>query len=473
MMEGHKRPVRVRFAPSPTGPLHLGTARAGLFNWIFARQNDGVFVLRIEDTDRERSEKKYENEILETFRWLGLNWDEGPYRQSERSEIYEKYIRQLLEKGLAYYCFCSQKQMAEEREAMLAQGFPPKYSGRCRQLKPEEVEKRAKSESSVLRFRVKEGDISFTDTIRGKITTDMELIGDIVIAKDVKTPLYNLAVVIDDHEMKISHVIRGEDHIANTPKQILLQEALGFSHPHYAHLPLILSPDRSKLSKRYLETSIEDYRNEGYLPEAIVNFLVLLGWHPSPEKSKDLTTQVEREIFTKDELLKVFDLKRVQKGGAAFSIEKLEWMNNQYIKSLPEKELLSHLEQFIPSNWDKKKLVKILGIERPRMKKLSDFRTLAEFFFELPKYEAELLIWKEAPKNEIKSNLEKVKEIVDKNEYTTELMAFAEQQGKGNVLWPLRVALSGKTASPDPFEIMTILDKKEIMDRITIAIEKL
>src|SRR3989338_1267749 len=304
MVSKLKQSIRVRIAPSPTGFLHIGTARTALFNWLFAKKEGGLFVLRVEDTDLERSDSKYERDIIENLEWLGLVWDEGPlaapenkigelpfssqspkykgdfgpYRQSERLDVYEKHLKKLLDENLAYYCYCSKEELEAERQSMLAQGLPPRYSGKCR-AKPKSGEN-----LQLIRFKVSEAKLSFTDLIRGKIAFDTSLIGDIAIAKDLKSPLYNFAVVIDDYEMKISHVIRGEDHIANTPKQILLQKALGFSLPQYAHLPLILDSDRSKMSKRYLATSIKDYRDQGYLPEALVNFMALLGWHPAPEK---------------------------------------------------------------------------------------------------------------------------------------------------------------------------------------------
>ncbi|MBI4119261.1 MAG: glutamate--tRNA ligase [Parcubacteria group bacterium] len=499
MTDSPKNPVRVRIAPSPTGPLHLGTARTALFNWLFAKKHGGKFIVRIEDTDLERSDPKFEKDILEGLRWLGLDWDEGPdkegeyghYRQSERSDSYEKYIRQLLDRNLAYYCFCTKEQLEEERQAMLAQGQPPKYSGRCKKLSAEETSQKLENESSIIRFKVSEIKIAFNDMIRGKITFDASLIGDIAIAKypppsaptggggrRTAAPLYNFAVVIDDHEMAISHVIRGEDHIANTPKQILIQEALGFERPEYAHLPLLLSPDRSKLSKRYLETSIDDYRREGYLPEALINFLALLGWHPAPEKDPTTGKVIEREIFSKEGLVEVFDLKRVQKQGAAFNIEKLDWLNNHYIKSTDDKQLLKYLKTFVPKKWlssagGEEKLAAILEIEKERMKKLSDFSKLAGFLIELPEYKADLLIWKNTPREKILANLQTLETMLKEKAAENAIMQFAEKEGRGQVLWPLRVALSGSMASPGPFEIMKVIGREESVKRIQTAVKKL
>ena len=461
MADSSKKVVRVRIAPSPTGFLHLGTARTALFNWLFAKNQKGTFILRIEDTDLERSDPKYEKDIIENLQWLGLNWDEGPFRQSDRLDIYEKYIKKLLLENRAYYCFCTKEELEEEKEAMLSQGLPPKYSGKCRHSKNLDP-----SRPSVIRFKMPETEVIFHDLIRGKVKFNTGLIGDIVIAKDLRTPLYNLAVVIDDFEMKISHIVRGEDHISNTPKQIMLQNALGFEEPIYAHLPLILSPDRSKLSKRYLETSIDDYRREGYLPEALINFLTLLGWHP----------EKDREIFSLEESVKEFSLKRIQKGGAVFNLEKLDWLNGQYIMKLKSDELASRLENFIPQEWSKDRefLIKIVEIEKERIKRLTDFSRLVGFFFELPDYTAKLLIWDKTSKENTLENLQSVFLLV-KNfaEAENEIMTLAENRGRGKVLWPLRAALSGQVASPGPFEIMKVLGEKETLKRIEIAIRKL
>jgi len=256
-----QKKIRTRFAPSPTGNLHIGGARTALFNWLFSKQHKGKFILRIDDTDTERSKQEYEKNIIDGLKWLGLNWDEGPdvegdygpYRQSERGEIYKKYLQKLLDENKAYYCFCSKEELEADRQAMLSQGIAPKYSGKCRHLFKEESEKRlARWEEGVIRFKVPEHEVEFVDLIRGKIKFNSALIGDLVIAKNLDAPLFNFAGIIDDCEMKISHVIRGEDHLPNTPKQILMAEALGFEPPKYAHLPLILAPDRSKLSKRYM-----------------------------------------------------------------------------------------------------------------------------------------------------------------------------------------------------------------------------
>ncbi len=474
--------IRVRIAPSPTGLLHFGTARTALFNWLFARHTGGTFILRIEDTDTERSTRAFEDDIVTGLRWLGFTWDEGPdvggpygpYRQSERSDIYPGYLKQLLDEDKAYHCFCTKEQLDADRQEMQQQGKTPVYVGRCSALSKEEQERRiAAGESSVIRLRVSDGPIEFHDIIRDVVTIQSSLIGDVIIARSMDLPLFIFAGVIDDHEMKISHVIRGEDHISNTPKQIALQRALGFSTPEYAHLPLILAPDRSKLSKRYIETSLNDFKAQGYLPEALVNFMAFIGWHP-----KD-----DAEVMTPDDLIREFDIARVQKGGGVFNLEKLEWLNAQYIKRLSPKELADALASFVPDAWNQQPelLRRTISVEQDRLKKLTDFAESAAFFFELPDYDASLLAWKEADAATTKAHLQAVLDIVstlEASRFTKEgleqaIMPLAEEKGRGDILWPLRVALSGKKASPGPFEIMPALEKKETERRIFVAIQKL
>ena len=330
---------RVRIAPSPTGWLHIGTARTALFNFLFARKNGGKFILRIEDTDKERSKKEYEENILEGLKWLNLYWDEGPdiggpygpYRQSERIEIYKEYLLKLLKEEKAYYCFCSPEEIEAQKKDMALRGLTPIYSGKCRNLSKREAEEKIKrGENYVIRIKMPQKKIKFKDLIRGEIEFDLSLIGDIVIAKSLEEPLYNFTVVVDDYLMKITHVIRGDDHISNTPKQLVLQEMLGFERPFYAHLPMILGPDRSKLSKRHGEMALTEYKKLGYLKEAMINFLALLGWHPSSDE----------EIFSLEELIERFSLERVQKSGAVFNHLKLDWFNSFYLKKIPFEELM-------------------------------------------------------------------------------------------------------------------------------------
>ncbi len=483
MAETKGIPVRVRMAPSPTGPLHIGGARTALFNWLFARKHGGTFILRVEDTDRERSEKKYEDELIEGFTWLGLDWDEGPlpngeekgpkgpYRQSERTAIYKKYLETLLESGHAYYCYCTKEDLEAQRDAMTSQGLAPRYSGRCRNLKTPPPGK----EPEVIRFRVPEEKVEFKDVIRGKVAFDASLFGDIVIAKDLEAPLYNFAVVVDDALMKISHVIRGEEHLPNTPKQILMQRALGFAEPVYAHIPLILNPDRSKMSKRFADTALLQYRERGYMPGALVNFLALLGWHP-----KD-----DREVLPIKDLIKEFDLERVQRAGAVFNEEKLNWLNREHFKNLGDEEIAKMLA---PIAVEKKLaaspefLEKIVRAERGRAETLRDFIDQGQFFFSLPDYEPSLLVWKESAPEEALAALKKIRGELEKisahqfgRETISAAVTYTIEEGtkRGAVLWPLRVALSGLRASPDPLDIADALGKDESIKRIGTAIQKL
>jgi len=484
---------RVRFPPSPTGYLHIGNVRTALFNYLFAKKHGGVIVLRIEDTDRERSKKEYEEDIFEALRWLGLDMDEGPvqdgpygpYRQSERTAIYKKYLERLLTDGKAFYCFHSEVELEVESKRLLAAKQPPIHACEYRDVGiADAAELRKSKPDNIIRFKTPLGrTIVFHDLIRGDISFASDLIGDFSIAKAMDEPLYHLAVVIDDYEMKISHVIRGEDHIANTPKHILLAEALGFSLPLYAHLPLLLGPDRSKLSKRHGAMALRDFRAAGYLPEALINFLALLGWNPGENK----------DIFSKEELIQEFSLEKVQKSGAVFDVAKLDWMNGEYIRKKSPVELVrlckSYLEDFLASLQHSNilenvgMLEKVVTLEQPRLKKLSEIGERAEFFFRAPEYDKELLRWKTMSDERIVDSLERAENITQGLEYApheitknTLEKAFLDAMGEGDkgvLLWPLRVALSGRKASPGPFEIMEILGVDESLRRIRAAKGKL
>lgn len=497
-MLNKKEEVRVRIAPSPTGYLHIGTARTALFNFLFAKSQGGKFILRIEDTDLERSDEKFTKEIIESLHWLGLDYDEGPdiggsfgpYRQSERLEIYKKYLQQLLKEDKAYYCFCTEEELEKEREEMIKRGEPPVYSGRCADLNPIQIKKfYDEGRKPIIRFRMPAKKIVFEDLIKGVLEFDTKLISDIAIAKDLETPLYNFAVVIDDYTMKISHVIRGEDHVSNTPKQVAIIDALGFPKPKYAHLPLILGPDRSKLSKRHGATSLREYRDQGYLPEAILNFMAFLGWNPK-------TTQ---EILSKKELIKNFFLKGISKSAAVFNIEKLNWLNGYYIRKkdlteltelcIPYLEKTDLIDRVGERKWEITEtgepiifdqIKKIIASEQERLVKLSDLPNLTKFFFAKKlNYTPELLIWKKMKKNEVvehlkiletilktikskdfkKANLEKkIKKIIER-----------KKLGTGETLWPFRVALTGLKASPPPFEVAEVLGKRKTLERIKNA----
>lgn len=484
---------RVRLAPSPTGWFHVGTARTALFNFLFARKTGGKFILRIEDTDKLRSKKVYEDNILNGLRWLGLDWDEGPekegdfgpYRQSQRLDIYAKYLQQLLDEGKAYYCFCTQEELEAQKQDMVSRGLPPKYSGKCRNLSESTVNQYLEDKKpKVIRIKMPNTTIKFNDLIRGEVEFNLDLIGDIVIAKSLKEPLYNFAAVIDDYLMKITHIIRGEDHISNTPKQIIIQEALALPRPIYAHLPMILGSDRAKLSKRHGAMALTDYRKLGYLPEAINNFLALLGWHPYGEE----------EIMSLEELINRFELERVQKGGAIFNLQKLNWFNAQYLKKLSSEKVFAYFSDYL-SNYAPKKdffrsdanyLKKILEVELPRVNKFSDLFKTSDFFFKKTiEYPKELLSWKGESESEIRQALDasySILEAINDEDFNrinlqSKFYAFIEsdpayQDNRGKLLWPLRVALSGQKDSPGPFEIAEVLGKKETIKRIKQAIEK-
>src|SRR5215470_15890266 len=335
--------MRVRFAPSPTGQLHVGNARTALFNWLLARGRSGTFILRIEDTDVERSTRESEQAILRDLQWLCLNWDEGPdaggshgpYRQSERLHLYESYAKELLSAGAAYYCFCSTAQLDAERQQALAAGRPALYAGTCRRLPRDQAEARiAQGERPAIRFRVPEHrDVVFTDAVRGEVRFQTDVIGDPVIVRADGHPAYNFAVVVDDALMEITHVIRGEDHISNTPRQVLLYEAMGFTPPKFAHLALVLGPDHSPLSKRHGATSVAEFRAKGYLPEAFVNYLALLGWSPRPGSAGGRSAADDAaELLPVDELARRFSLERVGHSAGVFDEEKLAWANRHYLK---------------------------------------------------------------------------------------------------------------------------------------------
>ncbi len=477
--------TRSRIAPSPTGFLHVGTARAALFNYLFAKRTGGKFIVRIEDTDLERSDPKFEKDIFEGFEWLEIIPDESPlvggphepYRDSERIQEHRTYIEQLLSEEKAFYCFHSEQELAEEKEKLLKEQKPLLHFCEFRSMSVSEARVLAETKADhIIRFKTPvERSITFNDLVRGEVTFQSDLIGDFSIARKVDSALYNFAVVIDDIEMKITHVIRGEDHIANTPKQILLFEALGASIPQFAHLPLLLGIDRSKLSKRHGATSVNEYKEAGYLPEALFNFLALLGWNPGGDE----------EILSREEIIDKFSLERVQKSGAIFDITKLDWMNGEYIRKKNPKELFDISFPFLKKYFDEQiskypdeYIKKVLLLEQPRLKKLSELQDRVDYFFHIPDYDTTLLVWKNTSKEELVQSLEVSKkiitEIADVSKSTTEkvFLSYIGRGDKGKILWPLRVAVSGKKASPSPFEIMEILGKDESLNRLEIAFKK-
>jgi len=435
--------IVVRFAPSPTGLFHVGSARVALFNYIFAKQYNGKFILRIEDTDKERSKKEYENDILDSMKWLGFSYDEL-YRQSERGNIYKKYLEKLIADGSAYI---SKEEVKEEGQR-----------------------------TEVIRFKNPNKKIKFNDLIRGEIEFDTTDLGDFIIAKSFEEPVFHLVVVIDDFEMGITHIIRGEDHISNTPRHILIQEAIGAPVPTYAHLPLILAEDRSKLSKRTHGemTSVKFYKKMGYISEAFVNFLSMVGWNPGGDI----------EIMSMNDLIKKFDISKVQKGGAIFNQQKLLWFNKEYIKKLSDEQIRTEIKKRLPKEYDLRlvETLTLVHLIRERISVWSDIDIMIKngdisYFFESPKIQANMLVWKKnGTKDEAKTNLFEVFSILKKTSNSDFVIAsriimeFAEEKGKGNVLWPLRVALSGKEKSPDPFTLLSILGKTESLKRIQVAI---
>jgi len=469
--------IRVRIAPSPTGYLHVGTAHTALFNWLFARHNGGTFILRIEDTDIERSSKEYEKNILEGLTWLGLTWDEGPYYQTQRLEIYQKYAKKLLELGYAYYCYCTPEELEERRKIALANKQPPKYDRKCLYLTDEE---RAKYEREgrkpAIRLKVPEGKTVFHDIIRGDIEFDNDDIGDFIILKSDNIPTYNFAVVIDDYTMGISHVIRGEDHISNTPKQLFIYKALSWTPPEFAHLPLLLGPDRSKLSKRHGVTSVTEYKKMGYLPTALVNYLALLGWTP----------QENREIYTVEELIELFDLKKVTKNPGIFDITKLEWINTQHIRALPKEKLAELTYPFLKEaglvkeeNFDWNYYLKVVSLLQERLKTLAQIREYGDYFFlddldydketvkkviktdKLPEYLRKLAFEWERLEVFTAENLEKTLKNL------TEILNIST----GTLIHPVRVALTNKTVGPSLYELVEVLGKEKTIRRIKKFVE--
>jgi len=434
--------VRVRIAPSPTGNLHIGTTRTSLFNYLFAKQNKGVFIVRIEDTDKARSTPEFEKNILDGLTWLGLTWDEF-YRQSERTDIYKKYLEKLIADGFAY----------ESKEEAQEEG----------------------QRSSVIRFKNPNKVITFFDMIRGDITFDTTELGDFVIAKSLEEPLYHLAVVVDDHEMEISHVIRGEDHISNTPRQILIGEAIEATQPIYAHIPLILSKERKKLSKRDGAQSITEYKNMGYLKDALINFLAFLGWHP----------EGDTEILNLQELINQFDISRIQKGGAIFDTDKLDWFNKEYIKRIPNEDFAHIIESRTQVQISHPTFINII---KERITVFEDIAPLlvptGEFghlLHDIEYTDISKAIWKDSTPELTREYLQhaiSVLESLHESDITAEkvktaLWDYATEKGRGAVLWPMRYILSGLDKSPDPFTLIEILGKEKSLVRLRDGVQKI
>jgi glutamyl-tRNA synthetase len=463
--------VRVRFAPSPTGFLHIGGARTALFNWLFARRHKGVFILRIEDTDRSRSTDEYIEAIVEGMKWLALDWDEGPHRQTDRFEVYRSYADRLLSQGKAYRCYCTPEELEERRQQALEQGRTPKYDGRCRQ-RSEPLSDRP----AAIRFMMpQEGRTVVNDLIKGPIVFENNQLEDLVIVRSDGTPTYNFCVVVDDIDMKITHVIRGDDHVNNTPKQMHIYHSFGWEIPAFAHLPMILGSDKTRLSKRHGATSVIAYRDMGYLPDALVNYLVRLGW-----------AHGDQEVFTREELISLFSLESVGKAAAVFNPEKLLWLNGQYIMKTSAVELAECVIPFlighgiVPEDWepDWEWFAKAVSTLRERA------RTLDELAHSLRYYLVEEVEIEEKARQKFITPASLVY-LAELRDLLTALPGFTAAELEplfhrvverlgiklGALAQPVRVALTGSTASPGIFEVMEIVGRERVLKRLTRVIE--
>jgi nondiscriminating glutamyl-tRNA synthetase len=476
--------VRVRYAPSPTGHLHIGNARTALFNYLFARNQNGKFIIRIEDTDQKRNIEGGEESQLRYLKWLGIEWDEsidvggeyGPYRQSERTEIYQKYTEELLEKGLAYHCYCTSEELEKEREEQQANSQMPRYSGKCRNLTAEQrAELEAEGREPSIRFRVPSNtEIKWNDIVKDEVSFESEGIGDFVIVKKDGTPTYNYAVAIDDHLMKMTHVLRGDDHISNTPKQILVYEALGWTPPVFGHMTLIVNENRRKLSKRdeSIIQFIEQYKELGYLPEALFNFITMLGWSPVGEE----------EIFSKEQFIEIFDPARLSKSPALFDTSKLRWMNNQYMKQLDLDEVVAlsvpHLvkagkveetrdaetEQWVRD---------LVALYQEQMSFGAEIVELTEMFFKKEidySEEAKAVLAEEQVPEVLKAFAEEISSLeefsADEIKAATKAVQKATGQKGKKLFMPIRVATTGETHGPELPKAISLLGKETVLARL-------
>ncbi len=492
-----KNQVKTRFAPSPTGYLHLGSLRTLLYSYLFAKQRKGEFLLRIEDTDQTREVPGAVDQMLKIINWLGLRPDEGPfldekgkiseqgkfgpYIQSKRKSLYEKYAQELIDKGGAYYCFCAAERLERLRKIQQAEKKPTRYDGHCRKLTPKEIkEKLTAGEDYVVRLKVpKNQKLEFTDWVKGKMIFKTDEIDDQILLKSDGFPTYHLALVVDDHLMKVTQVVRGEEWLPSTPKHILTYFFLGWEPPDFIHLPLILNPDRTKLSKRQEDVAVEDYQRQGYLPEALINFSALLGWNPGDN----------REIFSLEELIKEFSFSRVQKSPAAFDRQKLNWINREHLKRLDFQEFKRRARPFLRKNFPELppaelELDKVLALEQERISKLEEIGRETSFFFQDNlSYNPELLVWKKSTLTATRKNLEwltaKLETFPPENWRASVLSEFFLKTIKetgltnGEILWPFRVALTGQKKSPSPFEVAEILGRRKALQRIQEAQKKL
>ncbi len=483
--------IRVRFAPSPTGMLHIGGARTALFNWLYARHYKGTFILRIEDTDQVRSTEEAVNVILEGMKWLGLDWDEGPekggdfgpYYQMQRLHLYREYSEKLLKDKKAYRCYCTREELAESREKRSKDGENPTYDRHCLNLSEEEIKKyEAEGRKPVIRLKIPAKKIIFNDLLRGEVVFDGELLGDFVIMKSDGIPTYNYAVVIDDALMNITHIMRGDDHISNTPKQILIYEALGFAIPEFAHIPMIMGQDHTRLSKRHGATSVMEYEKMGYIPEAVVNYIAHLGWSSGDD----------REVFTQDELIKEFSLDKISKHAAVFSMDKLDWFNSEYLKNmsidsitemllpfLREANYIREEESLSPKKNDYiKEVVKLL---QGRFRNFIQFIEYTNYFFvdeiDIEPQVFQSVLGKQGVSDVLQALQEQLSSLEywreEKIENTVREVAASLQIKGGQIIHPTRVALSGKKVGPGLFEMMVVLGKEKTNKRLKEAIEKI
>lgn len=476
--------IRVRYAPSPTGHLHIGNARTALFNYLFARNQNGKLIIRIEDTDQKRNIEGGEESQLKYLKWLGIDWDEsvdvggeyGPYRQSERLDIYKTYYQELLDKGLAYKCYCTEEELEAEREEQIKQGIAPRYLGKCRHLTDEDRKRlEAEGRKPSIRFKVPEGKTyTFNDIVKGEVTFESKDIGDFVIVKKDGMPLYNFAVVIDDHLMKITHVLRGDDHISNTPKQLMIYEAFGWDAPTFGHMTLIVNENHKKLSKRdeTIIQFIEQYEELGYLPEALFNFISLLGWSPGGEE----------EIFSREELIKIFDPKRLSKSPAVFDKQKLAWMNNQYVKKLDLDEAvnlsLPHLQKAgrvseNPGAEEMEFVRKLVALYQEQMSYGAEIVPLSELFFrDEISYEGEVqeVLQEEQVPDVLNAFLSEIKNLenFEASEIKAAIKRVQKATGaKGKKLFmPIRAAVTGQTHGPELPNTIELLGKEKVIQRI-------
>lgn len=481
--------VRVRYAPSPTGHLHIGNARTALFNYLFARGHNGKFIIRIEDTDQKRNIEGGEESQLQYLKWLGIEWDEsidvggeyGPYRQSERNDIYAKYTKQLMENEQAYYCYCTEEELEAEREAQIAEGKPPRYSNKCRHLTAEDrAALEAEGRKPSIRFKVPEGRVfKFDDMVKGEVAFESDGIGDFVIVKKDGIPTYNYAVAIDDHLMKMSHVLRGDDHISNTPKQLMIYDAFGWEAPKFGHMTLIVNESRRKLSKRdeSIIQFIEQYKDLGYLPEALFNFITLLGWSPEGEE----------ELFTKEQFIEIFDPSRLSKSPALFDMKKLKWMNNQYIKELSTDEVvdlaLPHLvkagkvkEEM--SDQEKQWVYDIIALYKDQLSFGAEIIELTDLFFRTSiEYdeEAQEVLNEEQVPEVMKAFAQEINNLEDFESASIKSSIKAVQKATGHkgkkLFMPIRVATTGQTHGPELPQAIALLGKETVLARLEGAVK--